>query len=412
MFKYRPERHITPKKGWINDPNGFAWFAGRFHLYAQHYPYDTQWGPMHWLHFSSDDLIHWKEEGIALKPDQPYDDEFGCFSGSAIEKDGKLYVLYTGCSHGKQTQCLAVSEDGYAFSKYEGNPVIGEKELPEGYLIADFRDPKVFFRDGKYYVLLVSRHKDGYSSILLYSSPDLLHYEFVGVVKELHNCQEGGMVECPDILSYGDKDVLLYSLQHPESKDGEFENAFCVAYAVGKLDLKTGKFLQEGEEKLLDRGWDCYATHSLQKDGKSYLVYWEAAWDSKYPSKKEGYAGQLSLIKEAELVDGELRLSFLEDHPKLTITPEKETARVRLGDIQLTIDRKARTIRITKLHRREGRTIHLRDVSTIRLEYDFDHSCVELRFQGGEAFASIANYKGKPPKEGHLKTHGCITSGG
>ena len=85
----RPEFHLSPRVGWMNDPNGFSYYKDKFHLYYQYYPYDSQWGPMHWGHVVSDDLLHWEYLPSAIAPDMPYD-YVGCFSGSAIElPDGK-----------------------------------------------------------------------------------------------------------------------------------------------------------------------------------------------------------------------------------------------------------------------------------------------------------------------------------
>ena len=92
----RPEFHLSPKVGWMNDPNGFSYYKDKFHLYYQYYPYDSQWGPMHWGHVVSDDLLHWEYLPSAIAPDMPYD-YVGCFSGSAIElPDGKQLFMYTG----------------------------------------------------------------------------------------------------------------------------------------------------------------------------------------------------------------------------------------------------------------------------------------------------------------------------
>ena len=87
--------HFEPQKGWMNDPNGLIFFRGQYHAFFRHYPHAPSWGQMHWGHAVSDDLLHWKELPIALYPDQPYEDDGGCFSGSAVEKDGRLYLFYT-----------------------------------------------------------------------------------------------------------------------------------------------------------------------------------------------------------------------------------------------------------------------------------------------------------------------------
>ncbi|WP_252183558.1 hypothetical protein [Rossellomorea vietnamensis] len=87
--------HMSPPAFWMNDPNGFSCYKGEYHLFYQHHPFSPEWGPMYWGHLKSKDLAHWEEAPIALAPSEEYDRD-GCFSGSAIEKDGKLYLVYTG----------------------------------------------------------------------------------------------------------------------------------------------------------------------------------------------------------------------------------------------------------------------------------------------------------------------------
>jgi len=77
---YRPSIHFTPKAGWMNDPNGMIYVKGVYHLYYQHNPNASVWGPMHWGHATSKDLIHWKHQKIALYPN----DLGTIFSGSAV----------------------------------------------------------------------------------------------------------------------------------------------------------------------------------------------------------------------------------------------------------------------------------------------------------------------------------------
>ena len=118
---YRPNFHFTPQKGWMNDPNGMVYYKGEYHLFYQYNPYRPFWGPMHWGHVISRDLLHWTYQPAVLAPDQPYDNGNGCFSGSAQTlDDGRQILLYTGVSWEKQSdgsmkeiqqQCIA-SGDG------------------------------------------------------------------------------------------------------------------------------------------------------------------------------------------------------------------------------------------------------------------------------------------------------------
>ena len=122
--------HFEPHKGWMNDPNGLIYYQGRYHAFFQHNPHEPVWGPMHWGHAVSQDLLHWEELPIALFPDQPYEDDKGCFSGSAVERDGVLYLFYTAVSKQLgQTQCVAVSRDGKAFENPRHRGAAGGGQL-------------------------------------------------------------------------------------------------------------------------------------------------------------------------------------------------------------------------------------------------------------------------------------------
>ena len=124
--QYFPHFHLAPQAGWMNDPNGLVYYKGQYHAFYQHHPYDENWGPMHWGHAVSDDLITWRRLPIAIAPDHDYD-QSGCFSGSAIDNNGELCLIYTGHiwlngqgndEHIRETQCLATSKDGVHFEKH------------------------------------------------------------------------------------------------------------------------------------------------------------------------------------------------------------------------------------------------------------------------------------------------------
>lgn len=152
----RPVFHFSNPAGWMNDPNGFSEYKGEHHLFFQYYPYATQWNDMHWGHAKSKDFIKWDYLPAALAPDQIYDN-FGVFSGSAIEEGEKQILIYTGVEektleNGEkktaQNQCIAVG-DGINYKKMPSNPVITSDLLPQGSSREDFRDPKMWKQDGR-----------------------------------------------------------------------------------------------------------------------------------------------------------------------------------------------------------------------------------------------------------------------
>lgn len=157
LSKYRQGYHFMAPASWINDPNGFIQYKGKYHLFYQYNPYGATWSAMHWGHAESDDLIKWSHLPIALAPSEVYDDDNngGCFSGSAVDNDGILTLMYTGTTNNEegtvQVQCIATSDDGVNFEKFEGNPVILPNFI-EGN--RDFRDPKVWKEGELWYVVI------------------------------------------------------------------------------------------------------------------------------------------------------------------------------------------------------------------------------------------------------------------
>ncbi len=299
--KMRQHYHFMPQTGWLNDPNGLIYYKGKYHYFYQLNPYYGQWDYMHWGHAVSEDLIHWQYLPLALAPSEKYDDHIrgGCFSGSAVECDGKLFLMYTGTSnHGsgyEQTQCIASSEDGIQFTKYEGNPVI----LPPDGVPADlFRDPKVWKHDGIYYMVCgASRNKRGQA--LLYRSQDMYHWEFFNVLAESRG-EWGYMWECPDFYQLEDKYVLMFSPM------GESDRK--AVYLTGDFDYDTGKFDWQVSGEI-DWGMDYYAPQSfLAPDGRRIAVGWANEWPwmpfwkDWGPTYTEGWCGFFNLPREVRLM--------------------------------------------------------------------------------------------------------------
>lgn len=281
--------HFEPKKGWINDPNGLCWFKGYYHAFYQHYPHEAKWGPMHWGHAVSRDLIHWEELPIALYPDMPYENDGGCFSGSAFEKDGKLYLVYTSVSKEMgQTQSIAVSEDGRTFEKLSINPVIPQSPIDP--TSKDFRDPKVFAY-GSEYRMVCGAGLNGVGSVLLFRSQDLIHWSYVG--KLFESDQYGEVLECPDLFPLGEKWVLMFS---------RIDNR-AAQFVVGDFD---GEQFQPESFQMPEVGTDFYAPQTfLSPDGRRIMIGWMYNWDRKVPEGAT-YAGSLSLPRELSLREGKV----------------------------------------------------------------------------------------------------------
>lgn len=327
--KYRLKYHAMAEIGWINDPNGFCMYKDEYHLFFQYHPYSGEWGPMHWGHVKSKDLIKWEHMPVALAPDSPFDSD-GCFSGSAIEKDGKLYLMYTGHLDSesekpediRQVQNIAVSEDGVEFEKLLSNPVIDTKDIPEDTMPQDFRDPKVFCRGEYYYTVIGARHKDGSGQILLYKSKDLLEWTYVGELARSEH-KLGEMWECPDVFSMAEDDVLIMSPQFLKRDGDKYCNQHSSVYLIGKLDLNTGKYDYHTLDQI-DDGFDFYAPQTMVDDkGRRIMIAWMNMWERKIPTHvlNHHWAGAMTLPRELKVVNGKLYQLPVDEIKKYRINP-------------------------------------------------------------------------------------------
>lgn len=310
----RPAFHLTPAVGWLNDPNGFSWYKGKYHLYYQYNPYETQWGPMNWGHWTSENLVDWKFEPAAFVPDQPY--ESGVFSGSAVEdQDGSLLVMYTahfeeevepGNRYRRETQCIARG-DGYDFQKSTANPVIKEADLPEFAEIGDFRDPKIWIEDGKYYVILVTRDRTTQLGMtLLFESDDAIQWYFVTVLNR-NDGRFGRMWECPDMYTLDQKTVITLSSMKMKTDNFQYRNGHVTLAFVGDYDQETHQFVS-GDPQAIDLGFDFYALQSMKTpDGRRIGIGWMQAPEAGgcAPETNKWY-GMMSFPREFFIQDGYL----------------------------------------------------------------------------------------------------------
>lgn len=402
---FRPGYHLSVPQGWMNDPNGLIYYKGKYHVFYQHNPYAPIWGPMHWGHATSTDLINWNHEPIALSPDKEYEIHptlGGCFSGSAIELDGKMIIMYTGCVQDRepyQCQALAVSEDGYTFEKYSGNPIIPESPAD---CTEEFRDPKVWEKDGVFYCVIGSQSGDK-GKVLLYRSADLYQWEYIGVVGESDG-KLGDMWECPDLCTLEKHDVLIYSPINAEEGD--------TRYLSGRLDYSTGK-LSIAQDEMLDRGSNFYAPQTLvDKNGRRILFGWMRCWEGHMPSEPYGWAGQLTIprklwtddsgILHQEPVEELLTLRKGKTNYELSAVQEMQLNAVESNRYEIILTAKGEDLNDLRLYlrcsedRKEQTVIH---VDAINKKVTVD------RFQAGEGEKGIYTTSIATEEDGSYQLH-------
>lgn len=277
--------HLRAPRNWINDPNGFIYYKGKYHMFYQYFPYGSRWGTMHWGHAVSENLINWVHKDIALHPSK-VEDQNGCFSGSAIEWKDKLYLYYTGVRYEEvnpedihlclndrfvSSQLMITSEDGEQFDNFQGKkvvvPMINEEELGSK---THTRDPKVWRGTDAWYMILGSTNSNQKGEVLFYKSTDLENWIYVNrAVNEVF----GWMCECPDYFKIEDAQVMLFSPMGV-LKDGyaEENHALCalVDFTEENCELEISETYQ-----FLDYGLDLYAPQStLDQDGNRVVAAW------------------------------------------------------------------------------------------------------------------------------------------
>ncbi len=285
----RPAYHYLPPANWLNDPNGLIQWKGQYHLFYQYNPNGPFWGTIHWGHAVSPDLVHWSDLPIALAPTPGGPDEAGCWSGCAVDHDGVPTLIYSGDRNGAQLPCLATSHDGLlTWEKYPGNPII----TPPPHLdLVAFRDHCVW-KDGDIWYQVIGSGITGVGgTVLLYTSQDLLHWEYlhpiyVGDKNQTDPLWTGSMWECPDLFPLGDKHVLIVSVW-------ENGRTYYPIYFVGTYADHV--FTPDRLQKL-DLGASFYAPQSMtDAQGRRLMWGWLREERDVEAQRAAGWSGVMSL---------------------------------------------------------------------------------------------------------------------
>ncbi|KAB8128299.1 sucrose-6-phosphate hydrolase [Gracilibacillus oryzae] len=310
---FYPLYHIAPPVGLINDPNGWIQWNGTYHLFYQWMPFKAGHGAKFWGHVSSEDMINWKEEPIALAPSDWFDKD-GCYSGSAISFNEELLLYYTGNVKNNNIreayQCLAVSKDGRNFEK------LGVQiEVPGGYT-AHFRDPKVWQEHDRYYMVVGAQTEKEEGSVVWFSSEDLKKWQFGGMLADGF----GYMWECPDFFSLNGTDILLFSPQGLSASGIDYRNIHQTGYIAGKWNKGTNQFLHE-EFVELDHGFEFYAPQTTMDDqGRRLLIGWMGVPDQDeqlHPTIENGWVHQLTIPRELTYKNGRILQKPVEELKQL-----------------------------------------------------------------------------------------------
>lgn len=309
--EYRPEFHFTPKKNWINDPNGLVYKDGEYHLFFQHNPFDRYWGHMSWGHAVSSDLINWKELQVAI----PEEGDEAIFSGSAVidanntagfGKDA-IVAIYTSHYAGeteKQAQSIAFSLDnGRTFTKYENNPVLDLN-------LEHFRDPKVFWDAPRNrWVMVVVKSRE--FTCCIYTSTNLKEWKLES--EFANQGAVGGQWECPDLfpLTINNEEVwvLIISLS-----PGGVRGGAGTQYFIG--DFNGSHFTPRYDTtspRWVDYGHDNYAgvTYNNSPDGRRIMIGWMKSWQDGEDHPETPWNGALTIPRELSLttLNGEIVLA-------------------------------------------------------------------------------------------------------
>ncbi len=308
----KPRLHFCPPHNWMNDPNGLIYYNGEYHIFYQHFPYAPKWGTMHWGHATTKDFIDFKHHPIALYPSQSFDKN-GCFSGSAIEYNGKMYLYYTSIQYAKMnpldihvqysdadliaSQSLLISEDGYTFNNDKDKKMIIDViRDPQVGDIAHTRDPKVWINENNQIDMIIGTKvpsQKGYDGkVLFYRSDNGIDFNLINSYSDE---TIGDMWECPDLCKVNNQYYMIFS---PENiNEPPKPNSSAVIMKVS-FDEETCTMIKEKDYQIIDHGTDFYAPQTfVNEDGERIMLGWLRMRE---PVDQDNWVGMFSLPRVLE----------------------------------------------------------------------------------------------------------------
>ncbi len=317
--------HLKAPGNWINDPNGFIFYKGQYHLFYQHFPFAPRWGTMHWGHATSPDLVHWQHQGVALFPTKDYDQN-GVFSGSALEVDGRMQLYYSAVRYRQinpedihcagqddfvTSQAMMISPDGKEFDNWNAKrqiiPVLTDRAIGDA---KHTRDPKVW-KDGDRYYMVLGSTDGAQGRLLLYRSEDSFQWEYAG---QCASAEFGWMLECPDLFRLDGQYFLIGSPMGIPSGPKYHELAM---YAPVDFDPASCRLQLRGPMTCLDWGMDFYAPQTtLDQQGRRVLVAW-MRMPQPVPASADGRGAWNGMMCLPRVLSEEKGQLYARPHPNL-----------------------------------------------------------------------------------------------
>ncbi|WP_265457994.1 sucrose-6-phosphate hydrolase [Enterococcus sp. HY326] len=298
--------HIQPETGLLNDPNGFSFYNGKWQLFYQAFPLGPIHGLKSWFHLTSENLVDWKPEGIALLPDSEFDSH-GVYSGSALPVGNQLFLAYTGNVRDENWQRQSYQMGAWLNQDNQIEKISAPLISPDPNYTDHFRDPQVFAYEDSYLMLLGAQDQELKGKVLTYQSENLKDWQLLG---ELDYTKEemGFMVECPNLIFIEGRPVLLFCPQGLAQDTFAYQNIYPNTYVMGsEFKLTENKILDATPLKNLDEGFEVYATQVFNApDGRALGVSWIGLPEIDYPSDQDGWAHCLSIVKEFKIVNEQL----------------------------------------------------------------------------------------------------------
>lgn len=319
--KWRLNYHIQPVMGKLGAPCGFFYINGLYHLFYE-------WAPSvadeekYLYHVTSEDLVHFNNEGIKVRPDDLYD-KYNLYGGSLSLINNELTLFFTGeqeKNDGIHTYQLAGTVDTDFNVKKFSKPIL--REIEPGYNTY-FRNPYVFSCDGEINMIIGTMNSDEFGRIIMYRGKSLNDLNFVGEINTGYD-MFGYFWESPELFHLDDAEVLIINPRGLDKYKDLFWNIYQSGYMIN--DFEYGSlFVNHDDYREFDSGFDFYRpVTTTDKDGRRVLIAWMSAHESKYPTEIDGWKNALTLPRVLNVSNDSL---IQTPHPNLkSLRKEKLTA--------------------------------------------------------------------------------------